>query len=82
MSDSTRTGLPSELKTHGDSLNCPFKTYRVAWFIDLEAASPQEAAANARRIQLNPESIATVFEVQNRNGTTVCIDTEPSEESD
>jgi hypothetical protein len=81
MSSSTRTTRPLELAVGGNPLDATSYTYRVAWLIDLEAASPQEAAAKARRIQLNPDSIATVFEVQNRDGTTVYIDTELSEES-
>ena len=81
MSDTTRTMRPSELKANGDPQDPASYAYRVAWFIDIEAASPQEAAAEARRIQLNPDSIATVFDVQAGDGTTVCIDIEPSEES-
>jgi hypothetical protein len=37
--------------------------YRVVWEIDIEADSPREAAAEALRIQRDPQSIATVFEV-------------------
>jgi hypothetical protein len=70
-----------ELAVGGNPLDATSYTYRVAWLIDLEAAAPQEAAAKARRIQLNPDSIATVFDVQARDGTTVRIDTELSEES-
>lgn len=35
--------------------------YLVTWAIDIEADSPEEAALEARRIQVDPESIATVF---------------------
>lgn len=38
-------------------------TYRVEWAIDIEAGSPVEAAQKARAIQLDPGSIATVFDV-------------------
>lgn len=37
--------------------------YRVIWVIDLEAGSAREAAEQARQIQLQPFSTATVFEV-------------------
>ncbi len=39
------------------------KTYLVQWSIDIEAETPREAAEKAREIQLDPESIATVFRV-------------------
>ncbi len=57
-------------------------SYRVAWLIDVEADSPQEAAVNARQIQLDPESLATVFEVECAEGTRFCIDLDDSEEQD
>lgn len=37
--------------------------YRVIWMIDIEAGSPQEAAAEALKIQRDPDSIATSFDV-------------------
>jgi hypothetical protein len=40
------------------------KTYRVRWEIDLEADSCLEAAERALEIQRNPDSIATVFDVE------------------
>ena len=40
------------------------QTYRVIWEIDLEATSHVTAAMLAREIQKDPESIATVFDVQ------------------
>lgn len=39
------------------------KEYRVEWVIELDAESPEEAAAQALEIQRDPESIATVFRV-------------------
>jgi hypothetical protein len=81
MSDSTRIVTPSKLEANSNPLDPASYTYRVTWVIDLEADSVQEAAAKARRIQLNPESAATVFEVQSRDGTTVSIDAETREES-
>lgn len=40
--------------------------YRVAWCIDIEAVSPEAAAREALRIQRDPESTATVFEIVER----------------
>jgi len=37
--------------------------YRVTWEMDFDATSHEEAARLARRTHLDPESIATVFEV-------------------
>lgn len=37
------------------------RSYRVMWEIDIEATSPEDAAQQARAIQLDPESIATIF---------------------
>ena len=39
------------------------KTYHVQWSIEIEAESPREAAEKSREIQLDPESVATVFDV-------------------
>ena len=41
-----------------------YKPYVVTWTIEIEATSPEAAAELARDIQLDPESIATVFEVR------------------
>lgn len=43
--------------------------YRVTWVINLEADTPREAAEQALAIHRNPESIATVFDVCNDDGT-------------
>jgi hypothetical protein len=45
--------------------------YVVTWKIDIEADSPEAAAREALRIQRNPESIATVFQVDERVGGAV-----------
>jgi hypothetical protein len=37
--------------------------FRVIWEIEIEAASPKEAAQEARAIQLTPGMSATVFDV-------------------
>ena len=38
--------------------------YRVTWEINVEAASPMEAAQIARDTQLDWESLATIFTVE------------------
>lgn len=51
--------------------------YRVVWTIDVHADSPLEAAKAARRIQLDPHSVATFFNVTHRGSdTTIPIDLE------
>lgn len=47
---------------------------RVIWEIDLDADSPREAAEKALAIQRDTESIATVFDVVNENGSRSRID--------
>lgn len=42
--------------------------YRVLWEIDVDAASPRDAAEKARAIQKNPASHATVFDVIEHDG--------------
>ena len=37
--------------------------FRVAWEIDVEAETPRQAAEEALKIQRDPDSVATVFEV-------------------
>jgi hypothetical protein len=37
--------------------------YRVIWMIDIDAKSPHEAAAEALKIQRDPQSTATSFDV-------------------
>jgi len=41
----------------------PDKSFRVTWEIDIDAASPREAAEKALHIQRDVDSIATVFTV-------------------
>lgn len=38
--------------------------YHVMWEIEVEADSPREAAEEARAIQRDPKSTATVYEVR------------------
>lgn len=37
--------------------------YTVTWAVQVDADSHEDAARKARRMQLNPDSIADVFEV-------------------
>ena len=50
--------------------------YKVTWLIDVEAKNPSEAARKALKIQRDPGSIATVFEVKKpgRRGKKVVVD--------
>ena len=41
-------------------------SYHVTWNIDIDADTPEAAAREARRIQADPESTATVFSVSGR----------------
>ena len=55
--------------------------YLVTWRIDMEADSPDEAAARALIVQRDPESTAVVFEVSDTSsGTTWSIDLDDSEQ--
>ena len=40
------------------------KLYHITWETDLEAETAEEAATKALAVQRNPESLATVFNVQ------------------
>ena len=52
--------------------------YRVTWVVDIEADTPAEAAQIALTMQRDPESIATVFDVIDDEGTFVeRIDLDP-----
>ncbi len=46
---------------------------RVCWEIEVDAKTPREAARKALAIQRDPESIATIFDVQHR-GKMVRVD--------
>jgi len=56
------------------------KSYLVTWQIELEALTHEDAANEARKAQTDPNSLATVFEVQEANdigyGEARVIDTE------
>lgn len=51
------------------------ETYRVRWEIDIEANTPQQAAQEALVIQRDPNSNATVFDVEDSRGVSIEIDT-------
>jgi hypothetical protein len=56
--------------------------YLVTWSIDIEAESAAKAAAEAQKIQKDPESIATVFLVTNQhNGKIYKVDVKEKEKS-
>lgn len=48
--------------------------YRVHWEIDLEAESPKEAAALARKWLLEGVSTCCVFDVENDQGELQLVD--------
>lgn len=48
--------------------------YRISWEIDVDATSPEDAARKARAIQLDPESVADVFDVRSSGGAIVSVD--------
>lgn len=56
--------------------------YRVTWTIDVNAESFEDAALVAMRVQRDPESIATHFEVKNSAGETreLCLSDRPKDE--
>jgi len=39
--------------------------YKVTWTIQLDADDPRQAAVLAKQIMMDPDSIATVFDVTN-----------------
>ena len=47
------------------------KQMRVRWEIDVDARTPKEAAQRALRIQRDPGSIATVYEVYNKGSKRI-----------
>lgn len=49
--------------------------YRITWTIDVTADTAEDAAREALRIQRDPQSIATVFDVEGDDGA-VTIDLE------
>jgi hypothetical protein len=50
-----------------------YRSYLVVWQINIEAASPKQAAREARKCQ-EPGTIATVFDVYNEHGKCTRVD--------
>lgn len=50
------------------------REYTVVWTIQVDAEDPRDAAEQAQRIQLDEESIATVFYVTDEDGEETTID--------
>ena len=48
--------------------------HHVTWEIDLDAATPREAAEEALRIMQRPDTMATVFDVTDETGATHRVD--------
>lgn len=51
-------------------------SYHVSWEIELDAGSPEEAAAEALSVHRDPGSMATVFIVTAEDGTRYTVDME------
>lgn len=50
--------------------------YFISWEIDIDADTPEAAAREALRIQRDPDSIATVFDVFDEDGVDNRVDLE------
>lgn len=50
------------------------REYSVTWQIPLFANSPEEAARIARDIQMDPDNMATFYEVRDDDGMTTYVD--------
>ena len=48
--------------------------FRVSWAVDLDADTPEEAAATAQKYQRNIDTTATFFDVQDEQGNITQID--------
>jgi hypothetical protein len=53
--------------------------YLVTWRIELSANSPEDAARQAREIQLDPDSTALVYRVSGPRGEQYAIDLEEAQ---
>ena len=67
-------GPTSDLLTTLGDTDMATKSYLVVWKIDIEAENPEEAATQALITQRDPESVATVFEVDDREGNVTHVD--------
>jgi len=51
------------------------RTFKVIWEMEIEALTPYHAAKEARKIQLDPNNIASFFEVINaKTGSAFVVD--------
>lgn len=51
------------------------KHYRVTWIVDVYAHTPDDAAREAYTMQTDKDTIATVYDVEDREtGETVAVD--------
>ena len=55
---------------------------RVRWEVDVDADGPREAAEKALRMQRNPQSTATVFDVMDERGRKTRVDLQETEDCD
>lgn len=53
--------------------------YTVTWVIEIDADDPRQAAAMAKEIQEDPDSTATIFNVQNQE-TGKAVNVEPGDD--
>ena len=51
-------------------------TFCVTWTIDIDAETPEEAAREALKVQRDPQSTATFFDVSDNDGHDFGIDLE------
>lgn len=52
------------------------KIYLVTWKIEVSAENPEQAAWQAKWIQIDPDSVANHFEVTDEEGNTTFVWTE------
>lgn len=52
--------------------------FTCRWEVEIDADTPEEAAEQARVMQLDPENIATFFIVTDESGKAVHVDVDPS----
>jgi hypothetical protein len=53
---------------------CLMKTYTVKWTIEIDAATPEEAAWKALEIHRGPASLATAFDIYDQDGNHTYVD--------
>lgn len=50
------------------------KTFTVRWTIEIDAETPEEAAWKALEIQRDQDSLATAFNIYDKDGTHTYVD--------